>query len=217
MFYLFHHIPKTAGSSCIQAFRKLIKVIPDYHKSTAPTDLKHYSESKKDLAALCSSDMLWGHYNISGHYLYQRYPLLDDYKPRKIIFFRNPTDTALSGIRYGIKRGVFNVSDAKNLLMSRIGYFNKMLQCDSRNYKAVIDSYYFVGISDDLQISFNSFINKACLDGQVTIERLNSSGGISVGGLTSDDILEFNEHNVLDQEIFAYAKLRASKLIQDYS
>lgn len=217
MFYLFHHIPKTAGSSCVQAFRKLLKVIPDYHKSTTPADLTNYSECKKDLAALCSSDMLWGHYNIPGHYLYQRYPSLDNYKPRKIIFFRDPTETALSGIRYGIKRGVFNVSDTKTLLRSRVGYFNKMLQCDRTNYKDVIDSYYFVGISDDLQMSFNSFINKACLDGQVIIERLNSSDGINVGTLTCDDILEFKERNILDCEIFAYARLRANRLIQDYS
>lgn len=105
MFYLFHHIPKTAGSSCVQAYRKLFKVIPDYHKSSTPADLKSYSESKIDLAALCSSDVLWGHYNISGHYLYQRYPSLDDYKPRKVIFFAIRRKQPCLGLDMGLSEG----------------------------------------------------------------------------------------------------------------
>lgn len=66
-------------------------------------------------------------------------------------------------------------------------------------------------------MSFNSFINKARLAGQVIIDRLNSSDGVNDGDLTRDDILEFKERNVLDCEIFAYAKGRASRLIQEHS
>ena len=137
MFYVFHHVPKTAGQSCILAFQKLFKIIRDYHKNVDTESLNAYLMNKVELNKLGSNDLLAGHYNISGHYLYQRYPLLDRFDAKKIIFFRDPLATAISGIKYGIKKGRFKREDTERLLIQRVGFFNKACRFRKTIYSTV--------------------------------------------------------------------------------
>lgn len=49
MFYLFHHVPKTAGTSCNEAFGSMFHVVKDYHRSIKESDLIEYKRAKKVL------------------------------------------------------------------------------------------------------------------------------------------------------------------------
>jgi hypothetical protein len=213
MFYLFHHIPKTAGTSCSAAFGQLFNVIRDLHENTNADSLKYYSLNKVNLAELGSTDLLWGHYNIPGHYLYQRYPSLDLYEPRKIIFFREPLETAISGVRFGLSNGWFKKGQVDKMLINRVGYFSKMLQCTNDNYHDIIDTYYFVGLTETIQDSFDAFSK---MTGKIspTVERLNSTVLFSNVSFSQDAIDVFNKNNQLDLLIYQYAKTRASDFIR---
>jgi hypothetical protein len=155
MFYLFHHIPKTAGTSCLDAFGKMLNVVKDYQVSIDPQELKRYKRNKVILARLGPDDILCGHWNIAGHYLDQRYPRLSVLEHRKIIFFRDPLSTAQSGVRFGIKRQWFDGTRNDHALVRRAGYFQRVLQCDESNYREVLDRYWFVGITERLQEGFD--------------------------------------------------------------
>ena len=213
MFYVFHHIPKTAGQSCADIFGKFFNVIPDYHQGTDAESLERYSLNKVELSKLDDSDLLWGHYNIPGHYLYQRYPLLDHFDARKIIFFRDPLATAISGIKYGVKMGWYETENAAKILMDRAGYFFKMLQCDVNNYRDVIDSYFFVGLVESIQESIDALARMLGED-SCSIGRKNSTDDMDDVLLEPEVIDDFRSRNWLDFEIYEYAKMRANLIME---
>jgi hypothetical protein len=216
MFYVFHHVPKTAGQSCILAFQKLFNVIRDYQKNVDTESLNAYLMNKVDLGKLGNNDLLAGHYNISGHYLYQRYPLLDRFDAKKIIFIRDPFATAISGIKYGIKKGRFKRENAEKIIFDRVGYFHKMLQCDASNYREVIDSYFFVGLVDRIQESFDAFcalVGKDC----ISIEKKNSTDDVGELVLSSEVVDKFHSINKLDYDIFEYAQSCADRYILKFT
>jgi hypothetical protein len=204
MFYLFHHIPKTAGTSCLDAFGKIFNVIRDYQATTTPEGLKDYKRNKIILARLREEDILCGHWNIAGHYLHQRYPRLQILPHRRIIFFRDPLSTAQSGVRFGIKRQRFDGTRNDQALVKRAGYFQRMLQCDESNYREILDGYWFVGITEELQAGFD------CLTAELQKESLvvakeNTTKLIDVH-FSEAAVSEFIEKSKVDYLIYEYAK-----------
>ena len=219
MFYIFHHIPKTAGVSLIAVLSKWLNVVLDYHVATDAVSLSEYASKRVDLSILRKTDVLCGHYNIAGHYLDVRYPDVESYQPRKIIYFRDPLATAFSGVRFGIKRGWWSESDAPKMFMQRIGYFSDMLQVSNDTYQQVLDKYWFVGITESMESSIAVMRRMVEAHGDVwehlPSENLNSTSEIKVS-IPSFLVDEFLEKNALDQLIYEYAVTKFCDLSSQY-
>lgn len=212
MFYLFHHIPKTGGISCQAAFGQLFDIVSDYHPSTSKEVLKRYEARRIKLGRLGENDILCGHWNIPGHYLYQRYPDLDDFGPRKITFIRDPLSTAQSGVRFGVKQGWCRSDNVNGALVARAGYFHKMLNCDETNFKSILDTYWFVGVTEKLQGGFDlltSLLTKECIQ----IVRENTTDEIKIS-FSDDAVAKFVEHSRVDYMIYEYAKTLYEQRLQ---
>lgn len=212
MFYLFHHIPKMGGTSANKAFREIFKVIRDYHAGTDSKSLEDYQANKVDIGQLKEDQIICGHYNMRGSRLWERYPELSSMNVRKISIFRDPFETAKSGVRFNIKRGIALRENADKALNQRIGYIHRMLGCTDENYKEVIDTYYAIGLTDTLQEFFTRLAQT--LDSlPPRVEKLNATKPDDE--LFSEKaVVDFQSKNQLDNMIFDYAKERAYHFLQ---
>ena len=203
MFHLFHHIPKSAGTSCVVAMASLAHVVRDYHASTSQADLLRYDAERVDLSRLTPADILCGHWNLPGRLLLQRYPDLEARAPRKITFIREPLAMARSGVRYGIQQGWYREGAQDRALVGRAAYCSTMLACDEDNFRGVIDGYWFVGITEHLQEGFDQLATRMGRPA-VQLPRVNTTDGIDV--VFSDDaIAEFKARSRVDYLIHAHA------------
>jgi hypothetical protein len=209
MFYLFHHVPKTAGTSCLDAFGKIFNVVKDYQTSITPEALKHYRRNKILLARLGEGDILCGHWNIAGHYLDQRYPRLKSLDVKRITFLRDPLSTAKSGVRFGIKRQWFDGTRNDQALVKRAGYFQRILQCNESNYREVLDQYWFVGITENLQEGFD-VLTHALQKPSILVPTENTTDLIDIH-FSDAAVTEFIEKSKVDYLIYEYARLLFSR------
>ncbi|MBT9595249.1 MAG: hypothetical protein IV094_04550 [Vitreoscilla sp.] len=212
MFYLFHHIPKTAGTSVLAGLSGLFRVVRDYHRSTSEEDLGLFDVQRIDIAALGERDILCGHWNLRGRHLYHRYPELDSHKPRKITFIRDPLSTAQSGVRYGIQQGWCKPGTQNEALISRAGYISAILDCNELTYKSVLDGYWFVGDSGRLNEGFElltSLVQKQAIH----VPRVNTTDEIGIT-FSNEAIELFIERSRVDYMIYEYAKTLYTRRLQ---
>lgn len=203
MFYLFHHIPKTGGKSCREALSKNFNIIKDYPPPNSKKMLAKYMRNSVDLDSLVASDVLCGHYNSSGNRLNERYPQLKDYEHRKISFLRRPLDAATSGVRFGVQRGRFNPDHAGRLILKRVGYFARILQCTEDNYQQRIDDFFFVGLTERLQESMDRLSDLTSMP-RVEVPVINKTDpGIELE-IEKRILDQFVEENRLDDRIYGY-------------
>ncbi|WP_340691626.1 hypothetical protein [Hyphomonas sp.] len=203
MFYLFHHIPKTAGTSVRVALSKMFQVHEDYHKNISREEMERYVKDRINLSELTERDILCGHWNIIGGRLWEKYPEIDDVPVRKIAFFRPPLDTALSGVRFNVRNGHISDQRANEMLLKRVNYFATTLGCDSENYRQRIDSYWHVGLTSRVQDSMDFIADTISAD-RVKVARRNVTDPASVQ-FSDAAIAEFKERSKFDQEIYDYA------------
>jgi len=108
MFYLFHHMPKCGGTSFRSFLESVFSVHIDYHvgnDKSHPKEFKEYINNPVNLKKLNKNDCLAGHYNISRVFLWERYPMLDEYNHKKFSILREPLEAAISGIKHGVQQG----------------------------------------------------------------------------------------------------------------
>lgn len=131
-FWFFWHMPKCGGTSFVHALSNSLKVTRDYHPVDRSGDAyRQYVKSPCKLSEFSRTDCLVGHYNIKGIQLWQRYPDLFQFSPRVFTILRDPVDTAVSGVRYGMQNGRISSGASQDsldsLFLRRSNYFSSVL------------------------------------------------------------------------------------------
>ncbi|MHA1540429.1 MAG: hypothetical protein ACTSXQ_08150 [Alphaproteobacteria bacterium] len=207
--YIFHHIPKCGGMSCRAAFRLCFNVIDDYYELIADkASPKEFQENKQDLAQLNNKDLLCGHFH-GVNCLKERYPrIFKDKKYRLITFLRDPLEKTKSLYRYKGAKSTDTREDFLNYLFTppskKAENIQKYIPCNEGNYRIELDQYWFVGLTEDLQTSFDvlsTLLNKP----KIKVPLLNTTYE-SDHGLSKNDIRRFEQLNSLEYAIYRYAQ-----------
>ena len=130
-FWMFWHMPKCGGSSFTEILEKIFAVKKDYHpEDRTSLEYKEYLLNPIDLNKLNFKNCLIGHYNIEGIKLWQRYPDIERLKPIIFTILRDPLETAVSGVRFGIQKGWINKDlnqiELDKIFLGRSKYFSNV-------------------------------------------------------------------------------------------
>ena len=208
--YIFHHIPKCAGTSAVDALSNWFIIIKDYSKGWRgidnPRKYKNFCDNPIKIDKLRNYHLLVGHYPLEGSFLYQRYPkIIEDTRFKIFTFIRDPLELQISLYYYEIrnKRIPPNEFLEKRLLL-RKNYIAARMPCDEFNYQEKLDRYFFIGLVERYQESFNSLaelIKKPYIKLKVYNNAFKSPMKLS-----ENFISEFKEVNKLDYQIYNYVK-----------
>lgn len=154
-------MPKCGGTSFRKFLESVFDVHTDYHVGnnvSHPEEFKEYISNPVNIEKLNENSCLIGHYNIEGIRLWQRYPELDRYNHRKFSILREPLQTAISGLKFGVKRGWYNQNMSREvkekLLLGRASYFSRTLGIEKKSdAEKVMDKYWFIAPLDKIDLA----------------------------------------------------------------
>lgn len=204
--YLFHHIPKAAGHSAREAFAEWFTLIRHYRPNWGMAEMP-----RLDLEALDSTSIVCGHFELEGHRIRDDYgEVFGNPRYRVITFVRDPLEIATS-LHYFESRHQGRNSAGESctleerVLQRRPNFMARMMQCDESNWKTVVDSYWFVGLTEDLQRSCDVLAWRLGKP-RVMVGRKNVTP--RDGELDPEVFGEFFQRNTLDYKIYHYCRLR---------
>ncbi|NHZ85876.1 MAG: sulfotransferase family 2 domain-containing protein [Planctomycetia bacterium] len=211
--YVFHHIPKCGGTSLIKILNKWFIVVHDYRK-----DWSNSHRSPINIKKLRSTHCLAGHWELPEVYLKERYPeVFYDDRYKVFTFLRDPLEHSLSLYRYEKENNQTDITDIEEHFTIRPNYIATILNADEKNYKEIIDRYFFVGILERMDKSITilsnlirkkhykiPWINKTKLDSNTNSEKLSKP-----------KIDKFKEINKVDYLIYNYALKKLNAMIND--
>jgi hypothetical protein len=149
--YIFHHMPKTGGTSTRQIFSHWFNIVGDYRapwSSTLP--------EPRDLGRLGPDDMLCGHFGAEMAAIDDRYPEARDTETwRRITFVRDPLETALSTYFFEkAKRGAYDDTyeprPIGEFLRTYGGLYKAHFSCTEDNWREALQRYWFIGTLERL-------------------------------------------------------------------
>ena len=200
--YVFHHIPKTAGTSFNAFLKSHFILFKDYKMGWSNRIPKAICIKGFD-SRVCVS----GHYDFyegcspNIHYSDQ----LKGYnkKFKKIVFLRDPFDLRVSLFKYlMLNNQIPSDQSLESFLFQEVNFISKSLVCNEKNYEDVLDSYFFVGLSEYYDKSM------AKLSSLLKLDYKNSKRkNVSKKRLLIDQNLKnkFKKMNLLDYKIYDYA------------
>ena len=205
--YVFHHLPKCGGTASLRAFRQWFRIVYDYREDVSPQATTAFLKNKLDLSSLDEHSLLAGHFEVQGAHLHQRYPeVLSEERFRLITFVRDPLEVGLSLYFYErAMRDSYAYPGLAGRLASLDNYLASIFPCTAADYKAVIDRYFFVGLTECLQESFDLL---ARMIGKERVVVPVANAVARDEDVTEDDVWRFNEKNKLDFKIYAYCRER---------
>lgn len=211
--YFFHHIMKSGGTSVVLTLYKWFKVIFDHTEDPNGIyrNINEYLNYKINLENIYSDTCIAAHFQYEGYLLPQRYPeaILRNKEFRLFTFVRDPLELMISLYYYG--RDVI-ITSLDVYLMGQRNYLANLFPCNIDNYREVLDRYFFIGIVEKMQESFDKladltgnrrvelpFVNKSEKDEQI----LN---------LSEEFRSKFRKQNELDYRIYEYCLEKFDKL-----
>jgi hypothetical protein len=211
--FIFHHLIKCGGTSLFFILDKWFKKIDD---NILEEDLNSYVVKKYDTNLFHNDVCLRAHFQRAGIYLHERYPELlgrpDEFKA--FTFIRNPLSLKIS--KFYFLRSLKAINENSKLedsLMSGKNFIASQFPCDETNYKEILDRYYFIGIVERLQESFDLLADMIGKTRQ-EIPRLNTSEkDDQMKFITPEFIAEFKRKNELDYKIYDYCLEKFNRLI----
>jgi len=210
--YFFHHLVKCGGTSVKEVIANWFNIQNDYLENSESLNI--FLKYKLNLENLVSGSCIIGHFQNDKIYLKNRYPeIFEDKEDFRIFtFVRDPLQIRFSMFYYNKK-----LYESENInLHDSMKYFPdnflaSLFPCDESNYKEILDRYFFIGIVEDMQGSFDKlakmlnrkklklpFVNRSVKDSQIN-------------ELPSDFISNFKENNKLDYMIYDYCLKKFSK------
>ena len=203
--YVFHHIPKCGGTSLYYAFKNWFKCKRDYRPPWAEgKSLEKFRSRPINLEKLKSGDMICGHYEVEGIYLSQRYPgLISDPHYRIITFVRHPLSLRLSLLKHEIHHHKITGKESiESLLFDRPNWISERFPlCDS-NMKDILDNYFYIGIFEQLQLSFD-FLADILHKPKIILRQKNRSKPREFP-ITEEMKQKFQEVHQMDYRLYKY-------------
>ena len=211
--YVFHHMPKCGGTSLIQILNKWFIVVRDYRKDWSSTH-----SSSINIHKLRSIHCLSGHWELPGVYLRERYPEVFSNERYKVFtFLRDPLKHSLSLYRYEKENNQTDIIEIEEHFKIRPNYMATILNATEKNYKQIIDRYYFVGIVEEMDKSIkilSKLIGKKYYK-IPWINRTKSDFKTSSEILSKSAIDMFKEINTVDYLIYDYVSERLKRQINN--
>lgn len=214
--YLFHHMPKTGGTSLKAVFATWFDLVEDYRPPWA-----YIMPPKLDLQSIGPKKMLCGHFAADTAPLTERYPETGDPKRwRKISFVRDPLERAISIHAYEKKLRLeydqtYEPIPLGEYLRTNQGIFLSHFECDESNWRAALDSYWFIGTLERLPESLDSLAAKL---GKPAPEFLPHDNITSrEEDVSEEDIAIFRTNNAVEYEIYAEVAARLGGLLSQHS
>lgn len=211
--YVFHHLMKCGGTSLFNALDLWFKTIDD---NILDEDLNNYVMKKYNTEVFHSDVCLRAHFQKDGIHLHQRYPelLKDKEKYRVFTFIRDPLSVKISKYYFLKSLGGRNFKTSlKDSILKDKNFLSGLFPCNESNYKEMLDRYFFIGIVENFQGSFDKF---ADLIGKrrIKLPVLNiSNKDFQIKEIDPDFIEKFRELNELDYRIYEYCVTKFDKII----
>lgn len=202
-----------------EALEKWFHVNDDYYNESDQT-----INLPLDLGELNSSNCISGHFGHEGYSIDKRYPQVfsgfrASKRYRAFMFLRDPLAMRCSLFRHELKMAKSQHTELADAILPFNNYYARIINVTESNWQQRLDQYFFIGIADDLQLSFDLLaqsIGKPAIM-LPTSNATKRSPGSSSDSLSSAQISKFKELNQLDYKIFNYAKQRMARLSDQLS
>ena len=205
---IFHHIPKCAGTSINNTLEKwyFLKMDTYYRKG-------YYFREKINLNKLKNCHCITGHFEYENFYIKDRYPeIYNSERFRLITFIRDPLKTSISLYYYGKKLNVNHIPLTEFLFKEK-NYIANRFPCNEDNYKEILDKYFFIGITERLDLSIK-ILSKIFNKPYIKTKIFNKSEKDSQIQKISEEMKNnFIEYNSLDYKIYNYCLNKFSSYI----
>ena len=203
---------KCGGTSVVITLDKWFKVMFDHTEDPNGLyqDLNDYYRYKYNLENFHSDTCLVAHFQFDGFFLSQRYPeaLKRPGEFKTFTFIRDPLQLVISLYYYGRKRIHRSL---ENFIMGEENFLAKRFPCNEENYKDVLDRYFFIGIVEKMQESFDRLADLTSKK-RIKLPLVNKSVKDDQSSKLSEDFIKrFKENNKLDYLIYEYCMERFLK------
>lgn len=215
--FIFHHIIKCGGTSLANVIGNWFRVEVD--RVEFSDDVNEFIKYKLNLLNISSDTCIVSHFQYDGVFLHQRYPELIENKDEVKIFtfIREPLNFRASLYYYTRHNKHMKNFTLEQVISNDNNLISKLIPCDETNYKEMLDRYFFIGIVERMQESFNllaDLINKK----RITLPYSNkSSKDDQLSKLTPEFKAEFKKNNKLDYMIYEYCLEKFNKILSEKS
>jgi len=201
--HIFHHIPRSGGTSVSRAMQRWFWIIRDYRPVTGGDE--DFFRNRKPICSLRNYQCLAGHFATDGGHLAERYPeVFGDKRFRVFTFLRDPLEAKISLYYYEKRHGMNAGVGLEQHLLGRSNYIANRFPCTATDYRSVLGGYFFVGVTEHMQDSLDKL---AGLVGRprVKVPLLNEAARDQQVLMLSPTVLrEFRHRNELDYLIYQY-------------
>ena len=120
-------------------------------------------------------------------------------------FLRHPLELHISLYYFDIRKQRISAdTPMEQRLLLRQNFISRLIRCDESNYQEVLQRYFFIGIVEKYQESFDQLI---LIIGQPSIKlKIYNETQRQQYNLSRDFIAEFKARNSLDYKIYNYSK-----------
>lgn len=209
--YIFHHLIKCGGTSLAEAIQNWFKIEVDRVELSG--DINRFIKYKLNLLNLSSDTCIVSHFQYDGVFLHQRYPELvankDEFKI--FTFIREPLNFRASHYYY-TKNDEWNTGySLKQVISNDANLISKLIPCNENNFREILDRYFFIGIVEKMQESFDK-LAELVHKKRIALPFSNrSEKDDQLSKLSPEFIAEFKKKNYLDYMIYDYCLERFNK------
>lgn len=201
--YVFHHIPKTAGTSFNVFLKSNFILFKDYKMGWSkripkPIYIKGFDSD------VCIS----GHYDFFNecspdiHYSEQLKRFGKKFK--KIVFLRDPFDLRVSLFKYlRLNNQISSNQSLETFLFNEVNFISNSLSCNESNYKQILDGYFFIGFSEHYDESIKKLSSLLKVN---YIESVRKNASKNTFQIDKSLKSKFQKMNALDYKIYDYAQ-----------